>query len=207
MYDAALFYQEKANTQSNVLERLKLKPKSFALATCHRAENTDDAFKLGQILAALAEIAKNCKVVLPLHPRTKKIIDDLLYKNNIKINIDFDLSKSTTQWIREASLVVCSYSSIALESLLAGVPSVRVLNLDQPPMVDEEEGVRCVATQHEFLDVVRKLDATLEKCSISSNAANTLEKFFYKFDGQASKRFWVELNRLNDLPIKRVLGL
>jgi hypothetical protein len=148
------------------------------------------------------------RIVMSKHPTvSKKIIDDLLYKNSIKINIDFDLSKSTTQWIREASLVVCSYSSIALESLLAGVPSVRVLNLDQPPMVDEEEGVSCVATQHEFLDVVRKLDATLEKFSISSNAANTLEKFFYKFDGQASKRFWVELNRLNDLPMKRVSEL
>jgi UDP-GlcNAc3NAcA epimerase len=84
MYDAALFYQEKANTQSNVLERLKLKPKKFALATCHRAENTDDTFKLGQILAALAEIATNCKVVLPLHPRTKKRINDLGYNDSLR---------------------------------------------------------------------------------------------------------------------------
>lgn len=148
------------------------------------------------------------RIVMSKHPTvSNKTIDDLLAKNSIKLNIDFDLSKSTTQWIRKASLVVCSYSSIALESLLAGVPSVRVLNLDQPPMVDKEEGISYVTTQHDFLNVVRELDLTLEKLSISSEVANTLEKFFFKFDGQASSRFWVELNRLNDLPIKRVLGL
>ncbi len=77
MYDVALFYKEKASAQSNILERLKLEPKNFALATCHRAENTDDPSKLKEILAALAEISDECKVVLPLHPRTKKMIYSL----------------------------------------------------------------------------------------------------------------------------------
>ena len=75
MYDVALFYKEKANAQSSVLERLKLAPKNFALATCHRAENTDDLLRLKEILAALAEISSHCKVIFPLHPRTKKVIE------------------------------------------------------------------------------------------------------------------------------------
>jgi UDP-GlcNAc3NAcA epimerase len=75
MYDVALFYQDKASVHSRVLERFNLMPKDFVLATCHRAENTDDSLRLREILAGLAEISTHFKVVLPLHPRTKKIIE------------------------------------------------------------------------------------------------------------------------------------
>jgi UDP-N-acetylglucosamine 2-epimerase len=44
------------------------------LATLHRAENTDDPKRLKSILKALSEIGKEVSVVLPLHPRTKKMM-------------------------------------------------------------------------------------------------------------------------------------
>ncbi len=48
-------------------------PRSFALATVHRAENTDDERRLGSILQALERIASEiCPVVFPAHPRTRK---------------------------------------------------------------------------------------------------------------------------------------
>ena len=75
MYDVALFYKEKARTQTKILETLDLQAGQFALATCHRAENTDDPLRLMEILDALAELSQRCKVVFPLHPRTKKLID------------------------------------------------------------------------------------------------------------------------------------
>ncbi len=74
MYDVALFTRERARQQSTILARLGLSPGCFALATCHRAENTDDPQRLSGILSALAEIAKDFPVVLPLHPRTRKLI-------------------------------------------------------------------------------------------------------------------------------------
>jgi len=44
-------------------------------ATIHRAENTDDPKRLAGIVAALDEISREiCPVVLPLHPRTKKML-------------------------------------------------------------------------------------------------------------------------------------
>ena len=52
-------------------------PGTFMLVTIHRAENTDDPNKLRNIFSALNEIADDYQVVLPLHPRTKKIIGDL----------------------------------------------------------------------------------------------------------------------------------
>jgi len=83
MYDAALMFAEKARTQSAVLSRHGLAEKKYALATIHRAENTDDCGRLRAILAALCDIHRDLPVVLPLHPRTKKMaesfgIDNLL---------------------------------------------------------------------------------------------------------------------------------
>ncbi|MDD0808777.1 UDP-N-acetylglucosamine 2-epimerase (non-hydrolyzing) [Curvibacter sp. RS43] len=76
MYDVALYYRERARQQSTVLSRLNVPPGQFVLATCHRAENTDDRMRLSAILKALAEIAVHTPVVLPLHPRTHKLVHD-----------------------------------------------------------------------------------------------------------------------------------
>jgi len=71
MYDAALYYGKKAERQSQILNRLELKPKEYILATIHRAENTDDPQRLHAIFEGFAEVAQEIKVVLPLHPRTR----------------------------------------------------------------------------------------------------------------------------------------
>jgi len=81
MYDSILYYSKIAERQSTILEDLRLSsPQSpipnpqYYLATLHRAENTDDPEKLKSILKALNEIGRKTPVILPLHPRTKKMI-------------------------------------------------------------------------------------------------------------------------------------
>ena len=74
MFDIALLYREKALEKSKILRNLNLTKGKFCLATCHRAENTNDIKKLYEILTALNIINKNIQVVLPLHPRTRKLI-------------------------------------------------------------------------------------------------------------------------------------
>ena len=71
MFDVSLFYREKARQRSRILETLGLADKRFALATCHRAENTDDPLRLREILAALRELSEQMPIVVPLHPRTR----------------------------------------------------------------------------------------------------------------------------------------
>ncbi len=51
-----------------------VRPGEYLLATVHRAANTDSRFRLDAILAGLA--GTGAKVVLPLHPRTRKKITD-----------------------------------------------------------------------------------------------------------------------------------
>jgi UDP-GlcNAc3NAcA epimerase len=74
MYDVALYYRERARVGSGILQTLGLKEKAFALATCHRAENTDDPVRLEGIVSGLAQISSDISVVLPLHPRTRKLL-------------------------------------------------------------------------------------------------------------------------------------
>ena len=72
MYDAALFYREKAKE----IKGLTLE-KQFILCTIHRAENTSSVDSLTAIIQALKEIASTTQVILPLHPRTQKMVKEM----------------------------------------------------------------------------------------------------------------------------------
>ena len=78
MYDNSLFYRDKAFRLSNIIEKLKLNDKKFVLATIHRNTNTDEPDRLKDILEKLNAIATqtNYSVVFPIHPRTKKLINE-----------------------------------------------------------------------------------------------------------------------------------
>lgn len=76
MYDAAIYYGSKAAAHSRVLRKLGLDSNEYVLATLHRAENTDHIECLRLILCGLAQIAREVPVVLPIHPRTRRILGD-----------------------------------------------------------------------------------------------------------------------------------
>jgi len=82
MYDNSLFFSEIAEQQSKVLEKYSLKKGSFILATIHRDNNTDIPERLNALFSALLEIHEknNIPIILPLHPRTKKCVNEFLDK-------------------------------------------------------------------------------------------------------------------------------
>lgn len=74
MYDASLFYNQMADEKATFAQSLELTPGEYVLCTVHRQENTDDPQRLKSVFDALAEINQTKKVILPLHPRTRKIL-------------------------------------------------------------------------------------------------------------------------------------
>lgn len=74
MYDAALKFSRKAEIESPILKNLNLSSNQYFLATIHRAENTDNRILLKNILQFLEHCSKKIPIVLPLHPRTRKMI-------------------------------------------------------------------------------------------------------------------------------------
>ena len=73
MYDAALHAADAARG-SRVLERLRLSPGEYAVATVHRAENTDEPQRLAEVLQWLRERSRKHPVVFPVHPRTRAAV-------------------------------------------------------------------------------------------------------------------------------------
>lgn len=75
MQDSSLLFAPFAELPENIKE-LSLS-NGFILATLHRAENTDNIMRLQEIVEALNQLHQNTlPVVLPLHPRTRKVIQE-----------------------------------------------------------------------------------------------------------------------------------
>ena len=77
MYDAVIQFREVAEQRGGGFADT-WRPGEFALATVHRAENTDDPGRLRAIVNALDRIARTiCPVVWPVHPRTRNRLAEM----------------------------------------------------------------------------------------------------------------------------------
>jgi UDP-GlcNAc3NAcA epimerase len=80
MYDNSLYFSKLSDEKSRVLEENHLKENEFILCTIHRDSNSDNAQHLNSIFTALLRIHSETglDLILPLHPRTKKKMAELL---------------------------------------------------------------------------------------------------------------------------------
>ncbi|MGA9365093.1 MAG: UDP-N-acetyl glucosamine 2-epimerase [Bacteroidota bacterium] len=76
MYDAFVYNEALAASTSTILKDLSLSPRQYALLTIHRAENTDDSASLERIIAFLEKEDLRSPMIFPVHPRTRKLIDE-----------------------------------------------------------------------------------------------------------------------------------
>lgn len=122
MYDAALYYQNKAR------QPLGIEGNSFILSTIHRAENTDSPERLTNIIEALRNIAEDIPVLLPIHPRTKKILLSGNY-NIGKITLIDPVGYLEMIWLlNHCKLVVTDSGGLQKEAYFFGKPCVTTRN-------------------------------------------------------------------------------
>ncbi len=139
MFDAALYYADRAEQRSPVRSRLNVTSGGYILATSHRAESTDDKDALAAIVAALAEIARRHVVIFPMHPRTRKalaafgLVDRLGAVRVIEPVSFLDM----VELERHARVIVTDSGGVQKEAFFHGVPCVT--------MRDETEWVETVA--------------------------------------------------------------
>lgn len=76
MFDNSLYFSQLSQNRCDIMNRLGLTKNEYVLATIHRDNNTDDPKRLTSIFSALLDITEqdNTNIVLPLHPRTKKLL-------------------------------------------------------------------------------------------------------------------------------------
>ncbi len=68
-----------AKSESRIHEKIGHPAGSYYLATVHRAENTNNADKLFSVMETLGSLDE--KVVFPMHPRTKNVLQSWGWKN------------------------------------------------------------------------------------------------------------------------------
>ncbi|HMV58823.1 MAG TPA: UDP-N-acetylglucosamine 2-epimerase (non-hydrolyzing), partial [Nitrospira sp.] len=83
MFDAALYYGERAERISQIHRHLNLEVKGYVLATLHRQENVDSQTRLASILKGFA--GAPMPVVLPLHPRTRRRLRE--FNLSVPVNV------------------------------------------------------------------------------------------------------------------------
>ena len=126
MYDAVLLFAELARERSSILNRLEIRPGDYLLATVHRAENTDDVERLGNILRAFSQLDE--QVIFPIHPRTRKAItdsgdDELKESSNIRLIEPVGyLDMLSLQ--QNARMILTDSGGIQKEAYWLGVPCV-----------------------------------------------------------------------------------
>ncbi|MGL5895115.1 MAG: non-hydrolyzing UDP-N-acetylglucosamine 2-epimerase [Bacteroidales bacterium] len=91
MYDNSVYFSSIAENNSDILEKYNLDKNNYILATVHRDNNTDDNIRLSSIFKAIINISNsyNIKVIIPLHPRTSKLLC-----NEINIGLLKEIEKS-----------------------------------------------------------------------------------------------------------------
>jgi len=80
MYDNSLYFSKISDVQSNIINELSLTNKKFILATVHRNDNTDSPKKINDLFNTFLEIIDKhqIKIIIPIHPRTAKMMNQLL---------------------------------------------------------------------------------------------------------------------------------
>lgn len=94
MYDNSLYFSAVAESKTTILQQLGLSKNKYILATIHRNNNTDEPERLNALFKSLNDISLQHQigVVLPLHPRTAKLLETNLSAVNlaaIKANKEF----------------------------------------------------------------------------------------------------------------------
>ena len=126
MYDAALLYSDLAGRRStSALSRFSVERGGYVLATCHRAENTDDSGRLAEILAGLGRLARSWPVLLPLHPRTAKVLEreGLAVASGVRLLEPLSFL-DMIELERHARLIVTDSGGVQKEAYFYGVPCI-----------------------------------------------------------------------------------
>ena len=127
MCDAAMVFKKKAEASSLILEALSLRPKQYALATVHRQENTDDPATLKSLFLGLIEVAKKLPLVLPLHPRTTKMLERAGLLDEVRRHIKLIEPVGYLDMVRlesQAQVILTDSGGVQKEAYFYQVPCV-----------------------------------------------------------------------------------
>jgi len=186
MIDTLLRFRERA-ADSTILQDLDLNPHSYAVVTLHRPSNVDDPEQLGQLVGMLREAATHLKVVFPIHPRTKKRIEDAGLDTTGLLCIPPVGYLDFLRLQSDARLVLADSGGIQEETTILGVPCLTLHENTERPITIDEGTNQLVGTDPST--VLHAIETSLSQPPPEPRAPAL-------WDGRAAERIADELERL-----------
>jgi UDP-N-acetylglucosamine 2-epimerase len=124
MVETLLSHLQKSK-KSKILKNLSLEPDNYGLMTIHRAENTADPEKLIELFTSLAKI--DHKIIVPLHPRTKKVLEELGYLKKLGANVEIIEPLGYLDFLclmSNSKFVMTDSGGIQEEALMLDIPCI-----------------------------------------------------------------------------------
>ncbi len=171
MLDAVMYYRKFARKPPFSLSE------KFIIATIHRAENTDTPSRLKSIFNGLYKISKELPIFLPLHPRTKKILEALDLKTNLHTNIKIIEPLSYLEMIYmlgKCTMVMTDSGGLQKEAFFFEKPCITLR--------EETEWVELIDNGFNYLAGADSRNIIM----LSQKALNTKLKFSKKFYGKGN---------------------
>lgn len=185
MIDTLLKNKKKAN-DSDILEKLNIKPKEYALLTLHRPSNVDNEEVFSGIMEALEEIQKHIKIIYPAHPRTRQKIKKFGFIDQYKFlsedNFIMIEPAGYLEFIKlmsEARIVLTDSGGIQEETTVLGVPCITIReNTERPVTVTDGTNIIVGTKKEKIIQETKKI----------LNEYNNLTKIPEKWDGFTADR-------------------
>lgn len=151
LFEVLSFYRPKIDL-SDVLARLKLKPREYFLVSCHREENVDNPKLFKQFIKVLNDLVQKFDqpIVLSAHPRTQKRITESGLTLDPRVVIlkplgFFDYVKLQLH----ARIVLSDSGSINEEASILNIPALNIREAHERPEAMEEAPVMMVGLNPE----------------------------------------------------------
>ncbi|MBU1061531.1 MAG: UDP-N-acetylglucosamine 2-epimerase (non-hydrolyzing) [Candidatus Omnitrophica bacterium] len=150
MIDTLLSHKEKA-CNSTILKKLDLKKRNYAVLTLHRPSNVDERQTLINIFDALNDIQKRIKIVWPVHPRSKKMLDKFKFNGAISrmANLKMVPAMGYLDFLKlmtDSKFVLTDSGGIQEETSVLGIPCLTLRENTERP-VTVEEGTNIIVGQ------------------------------------------------------------
>lgn len=123
MVDLAMRFAAHLDAHPKILNRFSLQPRTYAVATIHRASNTDDLATFGRLIDGLRRVA--LPIVFPVHPRTRAAASALGVGEDDNILVCEPLGYADMMaLVGRAATVFTDSGGLQKEALVLGVPCV-----------------------------------------------------------------------------------
>jgi UDP-N-acetylglucosamine 2-epimerase (non-hydrolysing) len=153
---------------------------SYGVLTLHRPSNVDNLEKLSQIIKAINKISDKLSIIFPIHPRTKKNLEqfNIEFSSNIFLIPSLPYMEFLNIW-RDAEVVLTDSGGLQEETTALGVPCITLRENTERPITVEKGTNRVVGTK--YSNIIANVDDVLSQSFHKKN----IPKYW---DGNASKR-------------------